>query len=511
MAMTRARWGLAGALALAALIVGVKAFAAYVTVGSTVGVVAMLALLAVLVVGLGSLARARRDLARELRALGASTPSGALYAARRKQLEDLAARNVTPELDALSAAVAAAENERGYAGRYLVATTVLVGLVGTFGGLMETLGRLPPLLTGEGNGTLALLAGPLQGLHVTFGTSLVAILITLALSLVQGDVTLNQERLLALLEERTRHVLMPALFPPTETAAERTAREVAGLRAELAKSFTAAAATSAAEFTKVVRGEIQRLVTEVGAELRASATTQTKALQEAAGTMAGAIETTTRALGEDGRANRARLEEMSKLVAGELSSGLRETNKAASALFERSAASMSAAVAGVTSSFEQSANRLNDTVGVATSVLADASREAAADLRATLGRTHEGLAAELRATAQASAEALAASMRDAREALIAAAAESRAAWTASATESKEALAAAAIQSKEALVAASVESRDALTRAVLESTRAATLAAEQSRDALTNAVAESTRALAASAAETKESLVSSSAE
>jgi len=82
MAMTRARWGLAGVLAFATLIVGGKAFSAYVSAGSTVGVVALLVLLAVLAGGLGCLARARWLLARERQALAATPPAGALFAAR---------------------------------------------------------------------------------------------------------------------------------------------------------------------------------------------------------------------------------------------------------------------------------------------------------------------------------------------------------------------------------------------------------------------------------------------
>ena len=148
---------------------------------------------------------------------------------RRAQALELQSRGVAPDLDVLAEATAAEEAERGFAGKYLVATTILVGLVGTFGGLMETLARVAPLfkdpLAAEGPaGALALLAGPLAGLHVTFGTSVVAILVTLALALVQGDVTLHQERLLARLQERTRHVLVPELWPAHEGAAERAAR-----------------------------------------------------------------------------------------------------------------------------------------------------------------------------------------------------------------------------------------------------------------------------------------------
>ncbi len=257
----------------------------YVAERLVVGVVAVVVLMAVTAIGFASLGRARRYIARELAALGAEPPSGALYGARRAQLVLLRQRAVAPDLELLADATAAAEAERGYTGRYLVATTVLIGLVGTFGGLMETLARATPLLKGDlasGAGgptaALGLIAGPLAGLHVTFGTSVVAILVTLALTLVQGDVTLHQERLLALLQERTRHVLLPELWPADESAAERTVRALHELRALVAESLTTSAANSAEKIAGVVRVEVQRMVAQVRTETQAATAAQTAAL-----------------------------------------------------------------------------------------------------------------------------------------------------------------------------------------------------------------------------------------
>src|SRR6185437_4213324 len=119
-------------------------------------------------------ARARRFIDGELAALRADPPAGTLYAERRRQALELRRRNVVPDLEVLGEATAAEEAERGYTGKYLVATTVLIGLVGTFGGLMETLARVAPLLKGDlssgtagPTGAFALIAGPLAGLHVT--------------------------------------------------------------------------------------------------------------------------------------------------------------------------------------------------------------------------------------------------------------------------------------------------------------------------------------------------------
>ena len=296
--MTRARWIIGGLVGVSALVVAGESLAAYIAGGSVVGVAAVVVLAGLLIVGFVSLAHARRDVGRELAALAATPPGGALWAARRAQALELRARDVVLDLDVLAEATAAEEVERGFAGKYLVATTILVGLVGTFGGLMETLAHLSPLLKGEGTtngpaGVLALLGGPLAGLHVTFGTSVVAILITLALALVQGDVALQQERLLARLQERTRHVLVPELWPAGEGAAERTARAVEELKALVAgaatKTAEATAEATAAKMADVARVELGRLAETVGAAMTGAATATREAMAGAEAAMRAAL------------------------------------------------------------------------------------------------------------------------------------------------------------------------------------------------------------------------------
>jgi hypothetical protein len=287
--MTRGRWITGGLIGVAALVVGGEALVSYVSGRLVVGIVSVLVLVGVLAVGFVSLARARRYIAGELAALRAEPPGGALFSARRQRMLELRRRNVAPDLDVLADATAAEEAERGYTGKYLVATTVLIGLVGTFGGLMETLARVAPLLKGDlaiggPAGALALIAGPLAGLHITFGTSVVAILVTLSLALVQGDVTLFHERLLAELHERTRHVLVPELWPAEESAAERTLRALVELRTAIPETLAKSAEATGARVAAAVRDEVGRLVADAGAELRAAATRSHEAMTAAAAT-----------------------------------------------------------------------------------------------------------------------------------------------------------------------------------------------------------------------------------
>jgi hypothetical protein len=304
--VTRARWLTGLLIGAAALIVAGQALLTYVAERLVVGAVAVVVLMGVTVIGFASLARAWRHLAAELSALGAEPPSGALYEARRAQLAALRRRGVSPDLDLLADATAAAEAERGYTGRYLVATTVLIGLVGTFGGLMETLARAAPLLKGDlpsgaggPAGALALIAGPLAGLHVTFGTSVVAILVTLALTLVQGDVALHQERLLALLQERTRHVLVPELWPAEEAAPERTVRALHELRTFLAESLASSAASSAQTVAAAVRAEVERLVAHVRADTQAATAAHAAGLERTGAALTEGFRRTTESVARE--------------------------------------------------------------------------------------------------------------------------------------------------------------------------------------------------------------------
>jgi len=448
--VTRARWLTGALIGAASLIVAGQALVTYVGGRLVVGAVAVVVLMAVTAIGFASLARARRYLAREIAALGAEPPAGALFEARRAQLTALHRRGVSPDLDLLADATAAAEAERGYTGRYLVATTVLIGLVGTFGGLMETLARATPLLKGDlpsaaggPAGALALIAGPLAGLHVTFGTSVVAILVTLALTLVQGDVTLHQERLLALLQERTRHVLVPELWPAGESAAERTVRALLELRALVAESMTTSAAATAEKVAAVVRVEVQRLVTQSRTEMHAATAAQSAALERAG------------------------------LV---LTEGFRRT----------------------TDSVAQELRDAASTSRDALTAAAAASREAAAEV-ATASR--EVMTAAAAASRQAVTEAAA----SARDAMIAAAAESRQVLGEAATASREAMAAAATASHEAMTAAATASREVMTAAATAARDSVAQSAATSRETLAEAVATSRETVAETAAAARDAM------
>ena len=448
--MTRARWLVGALIGAAALVVAGEALASYIEGRLVVGIVAVTVLIGVLGLGFASLGRARRAITRELAALGAQPPGGALYLARRQQALDLRRRGVTPDLDALADATAAEEAERGYTGKYLVATTVLIGLVGTFGGLMETLARVSPLLKGElavGPGALALIAGPLAGLHITFGTSVVAIMVTLALALVQGDVTLHHERLLALLQERTRHVLVPELWPAEESTAERTVRALLELRASVAETLAASGEANAAKIAAVVRVEVQRLVEQVGVELREANRAQGATLERATAAMTESARQTAGAAAEELRAAASTSRDALTAAAASVAEELRAT-----AATSRDALTAAAASAAATAQ-DSGARAREDVERVARAVEAAAAANGEA-LRAELGaladvertRLTETVAATMehaRVTQAGNAELMAravTALDGAATALAAVSARTSEAFTASTAEAVGALA-----------------------------------------------------------------------
>jgi hypothetical protein len=413
-AVTRARWLIGALIAGATLIVASDALWTYLAERLFVGAGAVIVLMAVTAIGFASLVHARRYISREISALGAEPPSGALYEARRAQLIVLHERGVSPDLDLLADTTAAAEAERGYTGRYLVATTVLIGLVGTFGGLMETLRRAAPLLKGDlaagaggPAGALALIAGPLAGLHVTFGTSVVAILVTLALTLVQGDVALHHERLLALLQERTRHVLVPELWPADGSAAERMVRALLELRAFVAESLTTSAATSAERIAGVVRVEVQRLVAQSSADMQAATAAQTAALERTGEALSETFRQTTESAARELR---------------DAASASRETMNAAAAasrevVAEAATASREAvtlAAAASREAFEAAAVAARDEMTAAVATLATMTAQTSESIAtstgaavAALGELRGSLSGQLEGASQALANAAA--------------------------------------------------------------------------------------------------------
>lgn len=285
--MSKARWGLSGALAVLSIWAAVHSLGAYVAQGSTLGAAVVVGLLAILLLGLGSLGRARVRAERELVGLAATPRGGELFTGRRARLEKLVTSGVKPDVAALGRVAAADESQRAVLGRYLVATTVLFGLVGTFAGLMQTLRRVAPLVADAQANGAELVAAPLIGLDVTFGASLVAIMVTLALTLVAGDLAIAEERLLAALEEITAHELVPSLWSAQDSASERTAREVASLRSELASFAATVGGGVGASLEKALSGIGER----VGASTR-------DALGGVATSITGALGTATRGLEE---------------------------------------------------------------------------------------------------------------------------------------------------------------------------------------------------------------------
>jgi hypothetical protein len=427
--MSRIRWVLTGLVAVLTLVAAIQAIAVYARADLAVGVLSVLALAVTLVVGLVSLARARLRIEHELRALRTTVdpasdtpvPASSLLRARRERLIAIKGAGVRPDRQVLAEATAAEEAGRAYIGRYFVATTVLIGLVGTFAGLMATLSKVAPLLHERDSGGLSLLAAPLAGLHVTFGASLVAILATLALALAQGDLALHEEQALAALEDRTTHHLIPQLWPPADEPAERTVRAMSEMRSLLAEAVSESLEKSAARMAETSRAEseraaralettaatVEKQISELGASvsgaLRASVGTMEKQTTKLGGAVGGALEasaaTVEKQIGELGStvgktlegtvtALEKRINAISKTVGASLESTVTGVEKRMEAVGKGVGGALEATVSGVEkrmealsktlgSALERTTNQQNTALTEAAQSVAKQSSEAA--------------------------------------------------------------------------------------------------------------------------------------
>jgi hypothetical protein len=552
MAMTRLRWGLGGALVLLSLVSAARSLSAYLSHRLWLGSAAVLLLAVIAVVGFVSLLAARRRVERELLGLAGTPPSGELWTARRARLEEIRASGALYDRDAVAMVTEADERGRAYLGRYLVAVTVMVGLVGTFAGLMETLRGVAPLLNESQTSTLQLLLVPLGGLDVTFGASIVGILVTLALALVQGDLVLNEEQLLGRLEERTVHLLVPSLWPPAEQAMERAARELAALRGDFAslrgdfgralgeagRALGEAGDATVARVAKVASSEVGRLVDQVAktldataARFEASARAQVQSLETSGARLTSALTAgqkefsaslsalgaaqaeSTRAHGESLSANTGRLTsalaESHRLAAtevGRLVDQVAKTLDATSARFEASARaqvqSLETSGARLTSALTAGQKEFSASLSALGAAQAESTRAHGESLSANTDRLTSALT-ESHRLAATEVGRLVQSLETSGAQLASALSESHelaaATLRASVEEMRGALLAATNAANQSIAAS--------TGAVNQSMAAAATSADQS---LAAASAATSQALAAAAAAASEAIVAATA-
>lgn len=357
------------------------------------GLLCSVALLFLLAVGVASFVQARRRAGAERAALlSGSGPPGTLLARRVDELSALRERGGRPDLQALSARAAAEVGSRAYLGRYFVTVAVLIGLLGTFAGLMETLTGVSALLKDEAVQTvgavLALLTTPLSGLDVTFGASMAGILTTVTLSLLQGDLGLCEEEVLAELEAHTAHVLLPRLWPAGEEPAARLLSELGGLRADMAglvRQIRGWEEASGALFAQALAqgGQQLRASAEEGLrQIAAHAAHTGEALSRQAGQLADQLDTRVRqgneALAAQARRTAGIIEEM----AGRLTEAALLREEARDGQVEALAGRLTEAVSG---GVTQTVERAGALLARASAEAAASSREAAAEIARTAG------------------------------------------------------------------------------------------------------------------------------
>ena len=115
--------------------------------------------------------------------------------------------------EALSEIISSKESGRAVMARYFIGACVMLGLLGSFLGLLETVGGAYSAIESVSNSTQLLtnLHSPLSGMSLTFSTSIVGIIASLSLGFAFIFLNRRQMIFLADLEEFTQTALIPKL------------------------------------------------------------------------------------------------------------------------------------------------------------------------------------------------------------------------------------------------------------------------------------------------------------
>ncbi len=474
--MNLARKALLLCLLVVALSVAMVSGVAYVEHRLWLGALAVGLLGIIAVFGAATLFHERRRLAELLVDLAAKQPSSTLWKERRGRLEALAKAGLRPDLDLLAQSLRAAETSRAFLGKYFVAVTVLVGLVGTFAGLMEMLRGVQPLLQTTTAPALDVLLQPLVGLDVTFGASVVGILVTLALTLQSGDLQLAEEAMLACIEERTAHELVPALWPPSESSEEKILRLLGGWHAKQEQAVTRLASELASTIGKTFGKEAHQLVVAIEEVVGA-------AHQRTLGRLDETLEKTT-------GATLLRLETSIARTLAELSGGLQ-------AIVKQVDQSTRQTMAALQATSEQTTARLGQSTHETLARFAEVATATGAALEQGARLTLDRLAATAGETGQAFAQGT----QQTLDRLTATASETSQAFAQGTQQTLDRLAATASETSQALAQGTQQTLDRLA-ASSEATRASIeQRAEVALERFAATTAEAARALDHAAAQT----------
>lgn len=115
--------------------------------------------------------------------------------------------------EALSEIISSKESGRAVMARYFIGACVMLGLLGSFLGLLKTVGGAYSAIESVSNSTqlLANLHSPLSGMSLAFSTSIVGIIASLSLGFAFIFLNRRQMTFLADLEEFTQTALIPGL------------------------------------------------------------------------------------------------------------------------------------------------------------------------------------------------------------------------------------------------------------------------------------------------------------
>ncbi|MGA1874577.1 MAG: hypothetical protein ACMUIA_03110 [bacterium] len=137
--------------------------------------------------------------------------------------------------EVLTDIISNSESRRALLARYFLSMCILLGLLGTFLGILESIRGtyITFSMIQETETLIKSLRQPLQGISLAFGTSVVGIVSSLALGLAYLFFHQRQLSFLSHLEQFTQATLIPALTPSPGKILEGILKEIQGMRTDM--------------------------------------------------------------------------------------------------------------------------------------------------------------------------------------------------------------------------------------------------------------------------------------
>jgi hypothetical protein len=203
------------------------------------------------------LVRAKKDIQ--------SIDAQGLLSSRIAMLKECKAKNIQPDAQVFSEILSARESAN--IGKSAGSTVILLGLIGTFFGLMLAISDAGKSLDSNSTGEiLGMIRNIFLGMRGVFGTSLSGLLAAILLNISYSAVSGRQMSYMAAVEEFTQFVLIPKYTPAQENAQDELLLAVRSLEKQM-ESLPTQLQNSFGEFSQKLEQGLGQLPAQLGASI----------------------------------------------------------------------------------------------------------------------------------------------------------------------------------------------------------------------------------------------------